>query len=265
MARIKGTHDYGWSCHSAPHSAPSNGSSGDPPAEGSHIIYGGPGNDSLAGGDGSDWIYGGGGNDTLHGSGSGSGSGGDHLHGGSGNDFLFGSIGNDSLYGGNGNDTLIGGDYAYERSGRGDDYLNGGRGNDLLDGGGGVDTLVGGAGADTFRFGVAGDIVPVSGTGTGAGNRDVVMDFQQGVDVLDLSNFENWVSPAYTPAASVFLGENPAFGQSTGLQVGYRIEGGHTIVQFIGANLPGSPWPAPSGEIELAGVFHLTAQDFHLA
>lgn len=228
----------------------------------SDTIHGGNGDDTLAGGGGDNWIYGDNGNDRIFGSGQEFVFGHNHLFGGNGNDFLSGAIGNDTLDGGNGDDILIGGDYAYERGTAGGDLLLGGNGNDLLDGGGGVDTLVGGRGADTFRFGVAGDIVPVAGTGIGAGNRDMVLDFEQGRDIIDLSNYQNYVH-FESQSAPVFLGTG-SFGQSNGLQVRYDIQGDHTIIQLIGTVHPSSPWPAPAGEIDLAGVFHLTASDFHL-
>ena len=50
----------------------------------------------------------------------------------------------------------------------------GGAGNDIVNGGAGADTLFGGAGNDTFVF-------------TGGGGQDVVMDFKQGDDVLQIA------------------------------------------------------------------------------
>ena len=50
----------------------------------------------------------------------------------------------------------------------------GGAGNDIVDGGAGNDTLFGGSGNDTFVF-------------TGGGGQDVVMDFKQGDDVLQIA------------------------------------------------------------------------------
>ncbi|MEL7468886.1 MAG: LamG-like jellyroll fold domain-containing protein [Pseudomonadota bacterium] len=60
------------------------------------------------------------------------------------------------------------------RGGAGDDRVQGRDGNDLLEGGEGSDVLEGGAGADIFKFSRGDDI-----------NR--ILDFEQGVDTLDLS------------------------------------------------------------------------------
>ena len=58
----------------------------------------------------------------------------------------------------------------------GDDTLNGEGGNDTLIGGLGNDILIGGAGADTFIFN--------DGDGT-----DTIVDFEAGVDSIDLRDF----------------------------------------------------------------------------
>ncbi|MGD1923340.1 MAG: calcium-binding protein [Paracoccaceae bacterium] len=60
------------------------------------------------------------------------------------------------------------------RGGAGDDRVQGRDGNDLLEGGEGSDVLEGGTGADIFKFSRGDDI-----------NR--ILDFEQGVDTLDLS------------------------------------------------------------------------------
>ncbi|MEO1248865.1 MAG: calcium-binding protein [Pseudomonadota bacterium] len=90
--------------------------------------------------------------------------------GGSGfDDCLRGSNQNDLLY------ALAGDDVVHGFVG--DDTLFGGEGDDTLIGGSGIDILEGGAGADVFRMAVGqdGDIV------------DSIMDFERGVDTLDLS------------------------------------------------------------------------------
>ncbi len=86
------------------------------------------------------------------------------------NDTLLGSEGSDVLLGLGGNDTLHGLG--------GSDRLEGGDGNDTLIGGKGNDILVGGAGNDTFVW-TAGD--------RGGSYHDIVKDFGNGDDKLDLS------------------------------------------------------------------------------
>lgn len=133
------------------------------------IFYGGAGNDDLSGQGGNDLlvdtrgtndIFGGDGNDTIVG-----GGGTLDAEGNAGNDTLTGGIGNDTLDGGTGNDTLRGDPIGSFISG--DDRLIAGSGNDVLEGGGG---------ADTFVF-----------DRTNGDNR--VLDFETGVDVVDLVGF----------------------------------------------------------------------------
>ncbi|MTH65184.1 hypothetical protein GL284_12995 [Paracoccus sp. DK608] len=92
----------------------------------------------------------------------------DTIRGDRGNDRLNGGDGHDLLYGGTGRDTLEGG--------TGNDRLFGEIGNDILMGNAGADTLAGGLGADVFIFSRV----------TGA---DLVTDFQNGVDRLQLVDF----------------------------------------------------------------------------
>lgn len=112
-----------------------------------------------------------GGNDKIWG-----GSGNDKLLGGEGNDKLDGRTGSDQLFGGNGNDRLHGGD--------GNDRLDGGNGRDVLSGGNGQDFLTGGAGRDVFDFDSMWE------TGKTATTREVITDFAQGQDKIDLSGID---------------------------------------------------------------------------
>ena len=130
---------------------------------GADTLYGRSYDDSLIGGDGTDDLFGGWGADTLNGD-----SGADVLQGGDGADRLNGGSENDRLTGGAGADSLYGG--------VGGDTLTGGTGKDVLDGGVGHDELRGGAGADRFVF--AND-----------GVTDRLLDFQDGVDLIDLDPF----------------------------------------------------------------------------
>jgi len=240
----------------------SPGVNGTPENFAPNTIEGGNGADTITGGNDSDLILGGNGNDVLRANATVSRSQPDIIFGGNGDDFLFGGFGTSGpghhLFGERGNDTLIGGDVEI---GSGDDYLDGGPGNDLLDGVKGADTLLGGSGDDIFRFaiGIAGS-APVSTTRPGEGNRDVILDFQPGSDLIDLSQYQTFFNSS---GHGVFLGTAP-FGDSSDLQVRYDIVDGHTIVQFRSA--VDETWFLPTlGEIDLVGAPHLTASDFDLA
>jgi RTX toxins and related Ca2+-binding proteins len=121
------------------------------------------GNDTVNGSNYDDVINGGGGDDVLRGR-----NGNDILQGSGGNDTLQGEAGDDGLNGGNGNDTLQGG--------LGDDVLIGGLGNDRLFGGQGNDVYSGGDGVDRFFFEAS----------DGAGGKDRISDFEDGVDLIVL-------------------------------------------------------------------------------
>ncbi len=130
---------------------------------GSDILIGLGGDDALNGDDGRDFLYGGRDDDTVFG-----GAGDDELRGNRGNDTLEGGIGMDDLRGGGNNDTLVGGESG--------DFLFGENGNDVLDGGTGDDALTGGAGRDSFVFALGFEFVRV-------------IDFEDGSDILDLTDF----------------------------------------------------------------------------
>ena len=150
---------------------------------GRDILRGEAGNDEAYGGAGADIIRGGAGNDMVYGqdgddivvSGD---RGDDMVYGGAGNDVLRGGADNDMVYGDEGNDRLVGDrgdDMLY--GGAGDDVLIGHLGDDYLIGGDGFDRLVGGEGADIFKV-------------EGAQGMELIADFQQGVDKIDLSFYE---------------------------------------------------------------------------
>lgn len=126
----------------------------------------------VSGGDGNDTVKGGAGDDTLNGV-----TGLDALFGRDGDDLMSGFSGQDTLWGGAGDDSLRGDDDADILVGQGgDDDIEGGLGNDTLNGGAGNDTLTGNNGADTFVF-------------RGGHGHDVIVNFQNNIDKLDLKNF----------------------------------------------------------------------------
>ena len=125
-------------------------------------------NDVLAGDQRANRLSGGRGDDTIYGGPGGDDANRDTIGGGQGDDRLFGGRGDDVLYGDAGADVLKGGPGA--------DKLWGGSGADVLDGGPGADALDGGIGTDTFIF------------APGHGD-DVITDFRNGQDVIDVSAF----------------------------------------------------------------------------
>lgn len=154
------------------------------------------------------------------------GQGDDTVQGNDAGNLLEGRKGLDQLTGFDGNDTLYGG--------AGKDTLSGDAGNDVLDGGAGMDMLTGGAGNDIFSFWTASDA-----------NGDKIMDFQLGVDKLDLSKID--------AVAGVF-GSHEAFSYSTVNPVGnkagylYFDEVTHKLKGWTEANAK------PSFEITLTGI-----------
>ena len=153
-------------------------------AAGRNTIWAGLGNDTVQGGSGSDTIYGGVGRNRLFGnegddliiggaSGDliGGGAGNDTIRGGQHNDTIYGGLGNDNIGGGAGNDVIFGS--------TGNNTIWGGVGNDTIVAGAGREVMNGGPGADVFMFNSAAQI------GIGAA-RDVITDFQSGVDDIDL-------------------------------------------------------------------------------
>lgn len=183
--------------------------------EGADVLKGGRGNDVLHGAAGADHLVGERGDDTLLG---GSGddllsgwAGHDTLSGNGGNDQLFGDAGQDVISGGLGNDTLGGGaDDDLLRAGGGDDLLSGDAGQDLLFGGFGDDRLDGGAGGDVLFGGLGSDVFVF----TASAGSDVILDFELGVDRVDLagSATSDWGDMTLSSASRVLGGEETTEG-----------------------------------------------------
>jgi RTX calcium-binding nonapeptide repeat (4 copies) len=164
-----------------------------------NLILAGAGDDSVTAGWGPDTVFGGSGGDTLIGYGGGfpSPAGFDAFLRRAGADLLSGEAGNDRLVGGGGNDALLGG--------AGDDVLPGRYGADLLEGG---------EGADRFAYSPADPFRTSSETGLGEGNRDIILDFVQGKDVLDFTGYRFSLEPL--PSLFLGTGEFQAFNRRAG-------------------------------------------------
>lgn len=166
---------------------------------GANVLWGVAGNDTLFGRAGNDGLVGGAGNDVLVG-----GLGADRLDGGAGVDraqYHQASAGlradlrtpatntgeakgdlyvsTENLYGTGFDDALFGNASANTIYGHlGADVINGRAGDDVIVGGPGADRMWGGAGADVFVFG--------SGHSGRGATRDTILDFEVGVDRIDL-------------------------------------------------------------------------------
>ncbi|OWV47455.1 calcium-binding protein [Mameliella alba] len=203
-------------------------------------MFGGVNDDTIFGGSGDDSIDGGTQNDTVNG-----GSGNDTILGGTGDDLLVGQDGADRLEGGDNDDTMDGGN--------GDDVLEGGDGNDILRGRAGEDELAGGLGRDYLTGGQGADFFvfrALAETVVGA-NRDQILDFEQGVDLISVAGL--------SPGVFEFRG-TAAFAPSGNPELRLlETATGSTIVQ-LDNNGDGTP----DAEIRVANVTGLTADDFVL-
>lgn len=167
---------------------------------------------------------------------------GDVVKGGVLGDYVLGFDGDDRLAGFGGADYLNGG--------IGNDTLSGGGGADVIWSGRGLDRIAGGTGADRFVFDLT-DELAADDPGS-----DVILDFQQGLDLIDLHRVSQGLwDGTYDPL--LFIG-GTAFDGHDELQLRTVHAGGNTLVQ-IGNDQDGVIYT-----IRLTGSFTLTANDFIL-
>ena len=106
------------------------------------------------------------------------------------------------------------------------DQIEGGGGDDILTGGRGADALSGGAGADTFRY--------VAATDSVAGSSDNLVDFQTGLDRIDLTGVGATQISIVRSGTSSFLFVNTAAGQSMQITAAGRAINGSDLIQPSG-------------------------------
>jgi Ca2+-binding RTX toxin-like protein len=162
---------------------------------------------------------------------------------------------------GDGNDNDLRGHF-------GADELHGGFGKDTLNGGADNDTLFGGAGADVLKGGAGSDVLFGGGSSTGSDGQDVfvyttrsqstiaepdlIMDFRDATDLIDLSQIDAVLGQAGNQSFS-FVGDNQ-FTAAGQIRAIFDETQGKTIVQaFDGIN---------TMQIDLAGKHELEADNF---
>lgn len=154
--------------------------------------------------------------------------------------------GNDVVYAGAGDDIIIGGE--------GHDVIDAGSGDDVIIGGSGKDMMTGGEGADTFV------LKGIRDTGIKKGKWDRIVDFEVGVDKIDLSAIDANTKAAGDQAFK-FIGEK-SFGKKPG-QLHIEFEGhGDTARTLISGDIHGNK--KADFVIELFGHHDLSAADFIL-
>lgn len=183
-------------------------------------------------------IEGGGGQDRLV-----LGEGSDEAYGGADGDFIQGNAGEDQIYGDDDSDVLLGG--------AGDDLIFGGAAGDVLFGGDGIDVIYGGAGADILYGDTGSDFFTFTDAGDSvSGSRDVIADFEVGVDFIDIFALEDDL---------VFIGTS-GFSGTGGAEVRVTTAGGPNSTVRVDLNGDGGS----DFEILLLNATGLTAAEFGL-
>jgi Ca2+-binding RTX toxin-like protein len=152
-----------------------------------------------------------------------------------------------------GADTLTGNANANVIDGKGgNDIIGGAGGNDTIFGGLGYDTVTGGSGNDVFAFRSAAEV------GRGPGARDVVTDFAQGQDKIDLSAIDANGSLTGNQDFAFVAANNGSFTKTAG-EIAWRTDAttNRTIVQ---GDVNGDG--LHDFELELKGTVSLKASDF---
>jgi Ca2+-binding RTX toxin-like protein len=136
--------------------------------------------------------------------------------------------------------------------------LTGSAFNDTLDGGAGNDVLIGGAGNDTFIF------TAVAQSGITATASDVIADFVQGEDKIDISAIDAFAGSANVNDTFIWRG-TAAFNSTTQGEVRYEkfdvtgTANDHTMVW-----IDNDADTVVEMAIRLTGLYDLTDSDFIL-
>jgi Peptidase M10 serralysin C terminal len=181
---------------------------------------------------------------------------------GTAKDTIFGF---ENARGGTSSDLIFGSEAANQLDGNGSfDNLFGFGGNDALFGGAGGDTLAGGAGRDFLQGGTEPDVFYYSATtdsGVTNATRDLILDFEDGIDRIDLHPIDAIKTNAATNDAFTFIGTNVPFTGAAGQLRAYW----SAIGQIVEGDVNGDKTADFSIELQdpVQGIT-LTSTDFFL-
>ncbi len=119
-----------------------------------------------------------------------------------------------------------------------DDIINGGRGNDILRGNGGDDILVDGRGSDRLFGGAGADTFVL----VADGQLDRIMDFQVGLDRLEISSFQMLYSPDQLDFTTTTYGARIVFRNEI-IEIHSQTGDGLTLTQVFGTSFDGPDRP----------------------
>ncbi len=221
-----------------------------------NVITGGNGNDKITAGAGGDNLDGGDGLDTLnYGNSIGAVTVDLALNTASGGDADSDTFSNfENLFGSAQADTLGGSVLANVLKGQaGGDTINGNAGNDTIIGGAGQDDLAGGADGDIFVY------EKINDSKAGIALRDIITDFTQGSDKLNLTAIDaNTGGGTANDAFILVTGEGSPFSGAAG-EIRFAFQGANTLILInTDAGL------AANMHILLNGHITLTGADFNL-
>jgi len=216
---------------------------------GDNVLVGGAGDDTLAGLGGNDRIDGGDGIDTVSYAGVAAG-----VRVDLNSSTQFTGVGMDRLVS---IENVTGSSFADVLTGNaGANALNGGAGADRLVGGLARDILTGGADRDVFDFNALNE------TQAGAGMRDVITDFQVGVDDIDLTTIDANTTRSGDQAFK-FVGTQDFNGRAGELRYQtFDLAGTANDITVVSGDVNGDG--VADFEIELAGIVKPTSNDFIL-
>jgi len=167
----------------------------------------------------------------------------ENLHGSAHNDQLTGNALDNDIFGGAGADVIYGGG-----------------GQDDIVGGGGADRLYGGSSADRFHY------TAIADSAAGAANHDWIMDFQKGLDRIDLRSIDANAHMSGQQKFTRLIGNsNPEVSSDfTAGTISWRQTGDDTLIDINISDNTVNGFDAPEMQIRLDGLYAITWDDFVL-